>query len=81
VARPDRDGEHALFIAFGHGRVEFRDVTQLTMLPPGTYRFQAKYRGEILGKRGFVWRVACAGTGSAALGESAMTTGIAKDWQ
>ena len=62
VPRPDRDGQHALFVEFGHGRVDFRDVTELTMLPPGTYRFQVKYRGELLGRRGLLWRVACTGS-------------------
>ena len=81
VARPDRDGEQALFVEFGHGRVDFRDVTQLTMLPPGTYRLQVKYRGELLGRRGLIWRVACTGSRNDVLGESTMTTGIARDWE
>ena len=81
VSRQDRDGQRALFVEFGHGRVDFRDVTQLTMLPPGTYRLQVQYRGELLGRRGLVWRVACTGSRNDVLGESTMTTGIARDWE
>jgi len=39
ATRPDRDTERAVFIEFGHGRVEFQGISQVTMLSPGTYKF------------------------------------------
>jgi hypothetical protein len=80
ASRSDEPGQHALYIEFGHGRVEFREVTQLLMLAPGTYRLTGRYKGEIAGRRGLRWRVACAGT-SVVIGESAMVTGVAATWR
>ena len=81
VQRPDRDGERALLIEFGYGRVDFRGVQQLTALAPGNYEFNAKYRGDISGKRGLVWRVACAETPGSPIGESQMATGASPSWK
>lgn len=77
--RTDASGQHALYIAFGHGRVEFRPVGQLTMLGPGDYRLEGKYRGEIIGPRGLKWRISCAG--GPQIGESEMTGGIVSAWR
>jgi hypothetical protein len=79
--RRDRDGQRALLIEFGHGRVEFGGVLQLTMLAPGTYEFRGKYRGEIVGKRGLVWRIACVGAPNALIGESVMAWGASPKWK
>jgi hypothetical protein len=79
--RPERDGKRALAIEFGHGRVEFRGIQQVTMLPPGNYEFAAKYRGELLGKRGLVWRIACAEAPGTPIGESAMAIGAWSKWR
>jgi len=79
--RPDRDGQRALLIEFGHGRVEFGGIRQLTMLAPGTYEFKGKYKGEVLGKRGLVWRVACADTPAAPIGASSMALGASPRWK
>jgi hypothetical protein len=81
VPRPDRDGQRALLIEFGYGRVDFRGIQQLTVLPPGTYEFKAKYKGDIVGKRGLVWRVACVDAPSPPIGESPMVTGASPTWQ
>src|SRR5262249_53623023 len=81
VERPDDAERRALFIEFGPGRVEFGSMTQLTLLGPGTYHLRGKYRGEIGGRRGLVWRVSCAGSGGAPLGESQMLKGTAFAWQ
>ena len=78
--RPDQEGQHALFIEFSQGRVEFHGVGQLIMLGPGTYRFKGKYKGELVGRRGLIWRVSCAG-GGAPLGESPMAAGPAPSWR
>jgi hypothetical protein len=81
VPRPDRDGQRALLIEFGYGRVEFRGIEQLTALPAGAYEFKGKYKGDILGKRGLVWRVACVDAPSPPIGESPMVTGASTSWQ
>jgi hypothetical protein len=80
AARPDRDGQRALFMEFGHGRVEFRGVTQFIMLAPGTYRLKGQYKGQITGRRGLEWRITCAGGGTA-IGKSVMFTGATPAWK
>jgi hypothetical protein len=81
ASRPDQDAERALFIEFGHGRVEFGGVTQLIMLPPATYQFQGKHKGNVIGRRGLQWRIACAGGATTQIGESHMLTGVAMAWK
>ena len=80
VDRPDQEGQHALFIEFSQGRVEFYGVGQMIMLGPGAYRFKGKYKGELVGRRGLIWRASCAGSG-APLGESPMVGGAAPGWR
>jgi hypothetical protein len=80
VRRPHQGGERALAIELGPGRVELGGVAQTLLLPPGSYRFKAKYGGEIVGPRGLVWRVTCLGQG-APIGQSAMMVGAAKPWK
>ncbi len=81
VQRSDLGGQRALSIEFGHGRVEFPGVQQLTMLAPGTYEFRGKYKGEVLGKRGLVWRVACVDRPDSPIGESVMAIGVFPRWR
>ena len=45
VERPDRGDQHALSIEFGHGRVEFPGVRQITMLAPGRYALKGEFKG------------------------------------
>ena len=52
LARPDQDGEHALFVEFGPGRVDSPGIKQLIMLPPGSYQLAGKYKAEIDSERG-----------------------------
>jgi hypothetical protein len=80
-ARPDRDAERALFIEFGHGRVDFQGISQIIMLSPGTYKFQGRYRGDIAGRRGLRWRITCAGATAISIGESPMVVGIVSPWK
>jgi hypothetical protein len=51
------------------------------MLLPGTYQFQGKHKGNIIGRRGLQWRIACAGGASTQIGESQMLTGVAMTWK
>jgi hypothetical protein len=81
ATRPDRDTERALFIEFGHGRVDFPGVSQVTMLSPGTYKFQGKYGGDISGPRGLRWRITCAGPTAIPIGESPMVVGSVSPWK
>jgi tetratricopeptide (TPR) repeat protein len=80
IASPDAGSKRGLYIEFGHGRVDFRGVSQLVMLAPGTYRLAGRYKGETAGRRGLKWRLACAGESSVVLGESAMAIGVASSW-
>ena len=47
AARNDQPGQHALFLNFGPGRVDYHDVTQLIMLAPGSYKFRGKYKADL----------------------------------
>jgi hypothetical protein len=82
ATRPDirESNQRALSIDFGYGRVDFQPVWQLLMLPEGNYKLKGQYKGEIAGRRGLVWRVACA-DGERPLGESTMIIGLAANWQ
>ena len=79
LERPDADQDKALFIEFGPGRADFRGVSQLLMLAPGNYRVVWRLRGQLAGRRGLQWRVACAGT-RIPLGEGPMFVGSAPTW-
>jgi hypothetical protein len=80
IARPDKQNAHALSLEFGPGRVEFEGVSQLLMLPPGSYRFAGQYKGELEGRRGLQWRITCAAGDGAPLSESPMFLGAAPAW-
>lgn len=79
VPPPEDQNQRALYIEFGYGRVNFRGVTQIVVIPPGTYQLQGKYKGEILGRRGLRWRITC--IDGKRLGESDMVLGTKPDWQ
>ena len=81
VQRSDQAHQRALFIELGPGRVEFSGVAQTLLLAPGTYQFRGKYRGEIIGRRGLVWRVTCAGGTGVPIGQSSMMVGVATPWK
>ena len=76
--RDDASGR-ALLVEFGQGRVDFRGVSQMLMLAPGTYRLKGQYRGRIIGRRGLEWRVHCAGA-KELLAKSDMVTGATPIW-
>jgi hypothetical protein len=78
---PEQDGRRALLVDFGYGRVEFPTVQQLVLLAPGTYQFKGREKGELVGKRGLVWRIACAERPDAKIGESRMTIGAYPKWR
>lgn len=82
VRRPDMPDQHALFLEFGPGRVDFPGVAQTLFLAPGRYRFQGSVKGELVGQRGMHWRVLCSGGGAVrSIGEGDMFIGLADLWQ
>ncbi len=80
VPRPDSSDKHALLVDFQYGRVEYHSVSELVMLPPGSYVFKGEYKGRLVGPRGMKWRIVCANGTVAPGGESPVITGF-KDWQ
>jgi hypothetical protein len=80
AALPNEADARALRLDLGPGRADFRGVTQLLMLTPGTYRLAGKMKGESRGQRGLQWTVRCAGKGGPSLGEAPMFVGVALAW-
>ena len=80
AARPDQDGEHALFMEFGPGRVETFGVKQMTLLEPGNYKFRGKYKADLVSERGLEWRITCAGEPASQIGQSPAVTGSTPAW-
>jgi hypothetical protein len=78
--RTGLNDQHALFLEFGEGRVDFRGVSQWLMLPPGSYQLKGLYRGSIRGRRGLTWRIKCAGAHTP-VGESPMMLGTTLNWK
>lgn len=76
--KPGDRRRHALSVTFGYGRVDF-SVSQLLMLPPGSYQLEGQLKGELKGRRGLAWRMTCAEDGKK-IGQSAMFTGVVSEW-
>jgi hypothetical protein len=79
--RPDQPSTRALVVRFGQGRVELNAVSQLLRLRPGPHRVGGEVMGELLGRRGVRWRVACLGEQMRQIGESEMFVGEIKEWR
>ena len=79
--RPDSQGERALFVSFGHGRVEAFSVKQIAMLPPGDYQFRGRQKFDIASARGLPWRITCANKAQALIGQSATVNGAGSTWE
>ena len=78
--RPDKDGDHALFMNFGGGRLDKLDVRQLIWLAPGSYRFRGKEKVDIISQRGLRWHVSCINQAATEIGGSSAITGHAPTW-
>lgn len=53
--------ENALRVQFYRGRVPFRNVAKLLVLPPGNYQLSGRERADNLEtERGMVWKLTCA---------------------
>jgi hypothetical protein len=81
VMPPDQEKERALNVSLGPGRVHFPGLRELIMLPPGNYRFQGQYKGNIVATRGLLWRIACADKQGEPIGESQLVGGQNETWQ
>jgi hypothetical protein len=79
--RPDKDGDHALLLEFGVGRVDLLPITQLIVLAPGQYRFRGKHNVDIVSQRGLQWRITCAGQGETQIAESPVIQGSSAAWR
>jgi hypothetical protein len=80
VTKPDEHGNHGLNLEFGSGRIEFGGVTQIMLLAPGTYQFSTQVKGNLIGRRGLVWRMTCDQPAPAIL-ETPVQLGIQPAWQ
>jgi hypothetical protein len=80
VPRPGEADGKALFLEFGPGRADFRGVSQVLMLAPGSYRLKGKFKGDTRGRRGLQWSIRCAGSKDAPIGTGPMFVGVARTW-
>jgi hypothetical protein len=80
VPHPDNAKSRALMIDYGQGRAGPHSAVEFVKLPAGAYRMVGRYRGELIGRRGLRWRVACVET-NAEIGESEMAMGRIADWK
>ena len=78
--RSDQNGRNVLRISFGEGRGNFAGISELIMLAAGTYRLEGSYRGDLVGRRGLVWRITCAEGGNQPIGLSQMFIGPKPTW-
>ena len=78
---PQDDQRRALSVEFGSGgRVPFKNVTQMTLIPPGHYRLSGEYRAnQLTNSRGMTWRLYCAESGSL-VAETPRVSGTTDSW-
>ena len=79
VSGPSEGGSQGLNIEFQGSRTTFNPVTQLILLQPGDYTFKGRWRGNVTGLRGLVWRMECL-TEKSQLGAGPMLLGAASTW-
>jgi hypothetical protein len=79
--KSDREGKPALLIEFGPGRVDFSSgLKQLVLLPPGNYKFEGKYKPDLVSERGLLWSITCADATDPA-GVSTTMNGAGAAWK
>jgi hypothetical protein len=77
-----QERERGLLIEFGPGRVDSPVIaSQLILLAPGNYRFQGRYRSDIVNQQGLQWHITCAGGPSTEIGASPKVTGAQLEWK
>jgi hypothetical protein len=80
ASRPDKEGDHALYIKFVGQRLDKFDVRQLVWLGPGTYRFQGQEKVDVVSQRGLRWHVSCADQAATEVGASSVISGRTSVW-
>jgi hypothetical protein len=78
--RPGEAEGDALFVELGPGRADFRGVSQLLMLTPGSYQLKGIFKGDTRGRRGLQWSIRCADNRGSPIGEGPMFVGVARAW-
>jgi hypothetical protein len=76
--RPDAPGQHAMFLEFGPGRVEFSGIWQMILLAPGRYQFRGQQKLDIVSQRGLKWDISC--VDGKQIGESPPAKGSSPEW-
>ena len=79
LQKPDAPRGRALYLEFGHGRIELNPIAQYTLLSPGDYLLSWQVKGQLTGRRGLVWRLACVENGMP-VAASTMMTGPFANW-
>ena len=80
VTLRDGNGERALRIGFGVGRIRFPETSQVLVLGPGRYRLDGAFQGAMAARRGLRWEIRCMGA-KASLAETDMIFGHPRAWQ
>lgn len=73
--------ERAFKVELGSSRILPAQVGQRLVLAPGRYRFSVKARGELSGRKGLKWTIACEANARNPLGQTPVFLGIAASWQ
>lgn len=78
--KPGVPDQHAMFLEFGPGRVDFRrDVRQMILLAPGQYQFRGRQKLDVASQRGLKWEIRC--TDGNAIGASPLAKGTRLKWE
>ncbi len=84
IAEIDQDADlperNVLSLELGGGRVNFRPISQLLVLPPGRYSFSGMAKGELDGPRGLRWQAVCLEPSLTAVAKSPMLLGAIPEW-
>lgn len=80
VHKPAGESGRILRVRFGVGQVKFGNLAQITLLGPGTYRFQGEQKGTMSSKRGMRWQVACYPS-NRVVGQSDQLLGSPRQWR
>ena len=76
IVAPEGGKKLALRVQFSGARVEFANVKQLMMLPPGRYRLSGRVKADDLETpRGLRWHVFCATEAGASLAQTQLVAG------